>query len=191
MILLNDDSWEVKKVIGKGKGIFVKKNISKKTIIGDYLGIVLRPDEAIIDEGNFYLMYYHDHAVISPELNSVGVQLLNNSCDPNAWFYIYKGHTLVFAMRDILKGEEVTIPYLLPPITKFCNPCQHKCLCGSLNCRGTMHMTREKYSAWREFTENQSKETKRERIRYGENLKQLLNYPIIPQSYINQLMEIL
>ncbi|HEY5122970.1 MAG TPA: SET domain-containing protein, partial [Ignavibacteria bacterium] len=114
MLLLSSDYWEIRNTKNKGQGLFAKKNISKGRAIGDYLGTVLHPLDAIVNEENFYLMYYHDHAVISPDLKKPGIHLLNHSCIPNAFLYIHKGHTLIFARRNILKGEELTIPYLLP-----------------------------------------------------------------------------
>ncbi len=187
MILLPDEFWEIKSTKNKGRGIFARKNISEGTVIGDYVGKIMRPEEAIVDENNLYLMYYHDRAVVSPDLENPGVHLLNNSCDPNSWIYIYKGHTLAFARRKIAKGEELTIPYLLPPVNQFCNPCLHVCRCGNLNCTGTMHTSKEKYDKWRKLTDKQSMETKRERIRYGKELKILSDYPkLISQSYIEE-----
>jgi SET domain-containing protein len=190
-MLISDKYWEIKDAENKGRGLFAKKNILQGVLIGDYVGKVIRPEDAVVDEENFYLMYYHDRAVISPDLDKPGVHVLNNSCKPNCWFYIYEGHTLAFSMRKIKKGEELTIPYLLPPINKFCNPCPHVCKCGSRECTGTMHLSKDKYSAWRSLTEKQSMETKKERIKYGENLKILLSYPKIPISYINKVKEIL
>lgn len=191
MILLDESSWEVKEIKNKGKGIFAKKSITKGTIIGDYLGKIIRPEEAIVDESNFYLMYYSDRAVITPDLKTNGVHLLNNSCEPNSWLYIYKGHTLAFALRDIKKGEEITIPYLLSPQTEHCNPCPHICLCGELNCSGTMHMGVEKYKKWRSITDKQSRETRREKIVYGKELKKLSSYPKIKNDYIKEVSSLL
>src|ERR1035437_4362700 len=139
MILLLDKYWEIKNTKNKGRGIFAKIDIPQGLIIGDYIGKVIHPKDAVVDEENFYLMYYHDTAAISPDLKQPGIHLLNHSCVPNAWLYIYKGHTLAFALKKISKGEELTIPYLLSPIDEFCAPCLHVCKCGDLQCTGTMH----------------------------------------------------
>src|ERR1035437_4421969 len=120
MILLANDYWEIRKTIKKGRGIFTKKDIPKGAIIGDYIGKVIHPRDAVVDEENFYLMYYHDYAVIAPDLEKPGIHLLNHSCVPNVWLSIYQGHTLAFALDKIPKGEELTIPYLLSPKDEFC-----------------------------------------------------------------------
>lgn len=187
MILLPDNYWEVKNTKNKGRGIFAKKEIPKGKIIGDYLGVVLKPEETMVDESNFYLMRYHDHAVISPNLKKPGVHLLNNSCLPNCFIYMYYGHTLFFALRNIHKNEELTILYLLSPINKLCNPCLHICKCGSKNCKGTMHLSIDVFKKWRKLNEKQSRETKRERVSFGKELPMFSNYPKkIPEDYIRE-----
>lgn len=188
MLLLSSDYWEIKNTKNKGQGLFAKKNISKGRTIGDYLGTVLHPLDAIVNEENFYLMYYHDHAVISPDLKKPGIHLLNHSCIPNAFLYIHKGHTLIFARRNILKGKELTIPYLLPPKDEFCNPCPHVCKCGNLKCTKTMHLSKDIYGKWRKFSEQQAKKTEREKVTFGKELSRLSLYPKkISEDYIKEI----
>ncbi|MEK9176042.1 MAG: SET domain-containing protein [Patescibacteria group bacterium] len=188
MILLPDEYWEIRNTKNKGRGAFAMKDIPKGTVIGDYIGKILRPEDAIVDEEQIYLMYYHDHAVISPDLQKTGVHLLNHSCIPNCWLYTHKGHTLAFALRKILKGEELTIPYLLPPIDKFCDPCPHVCHCGNLNCSKTMHLSKERYKKWRKLNEKWANKTNRERVSFGKDLSLLSAYPKkVQESYIKEI----
>ena len=188
MILLTDEYLEIKKTKNKGRGIFAKENIPRGEVIGDYLGKIYRPEEVTVDEENIYLMYYHDRAVICPDLNEPGLHFLNNSCNPNCWLYVYKGHTLFFSRRCVDKREELTIPYLLPPINEFCSKCPHVCYCGELNCTGTMHLSTEKYRRWIKLNEEQTRKTKRKRITYGKDLRRLSKYPKkIPDAYIEEI----
>lgn len=192
MIFLPNNAWEVRTAPNKGRGLFAKQTIQQGTIIGDYIGKVIHPRDAIVDEEHFYLMYYHDRAAISPDLTKPGVHLLNNACIPNCSLYIYKGHTLAFALKDISSGEELTIRYLLAPQNDFCNPCKHTCRCGNSRCVGTMHLDQETYTQWRELTEAQTKETRRARIRYGKELPLLDVYPKeIPKEYIQKVVSTL
>ena len=39
-------------------------------------------------------------------------QYINHSCDPNADAFVIGGALLIFALRDIAPGEEVTVDYL-------------------------------------------------------------------------------
>jgi hypothetical protein len=186
MIILANDYWEVGNTKQKGRGIFAKKTIKKGKIIGDYLGKIIHPRDAVVDEENFYLMYYHDRAVITPDLSKPGIHLLNHACNPNAFLYTYKGHTLVFALKKIPKNEEITIPYLLSPKDGFCKPCLHNCECGDLRCTGTMHLLKDKYDKWREINGKWANKTKKMRISYGKSLPLLKCYPkVIPIDYIN------
>lgn len=195
MFLLKKNHWEVKKTKEKGYGIFLKKEITKGTIIGDYLGKVIETSKYDLknDKKGLYLMYYTDKAVIYPNLKKPGIHLLNHSCKPNCWIYTYSGHTLFFAIRDIKVGEELTISYLLAPKDITCNPCTHDCRCGSKTCTGTMHLTKEKFKKWQKFQDKNKKETKIAMFVFGKNLSKLNSYPKITSKnpiyeIINQLV---
>ena len=186
MFLLKDADWEVKKTKEKGRGIFCKKEIKAGTVIGDYLGKVLKTAEYDLekDKNGLYLMYLTDEVSIYPNLKKPDIHLLNHSCDPNCWIYIYCGHTLVFALKTIKSGEELTISYLLSP-DEDCKPCTHLCKCGSKYCRGTMHLTKEKYKIWQDFQNKERKKTKVAKFIIGKNLPKLNSYPkIIPTNPI-------
>lgn len=187
MILLAKDYWEIKETGKKGRGLFAKKDIPEGIVIGDYLGKVIHPQDAVVNENNFYLMYYHDSAAIMPNLDKPGIHLLNHSCLPNSWLYVYKGHALAFALKTILKGEEITIPYLLSPKDKFCDPCLHTCECGHLKCNQTMHLTKEQYRKWRKLNDKWASKTKREKVVIGQDLPRLSSYPkTISKDYIRE-----
>ena len=57
---------------------------------------------------------------------------VNHSCDPNTW--LEDAHRLS-AMRDIKKGEEITVDYALFDHDEERSD-HWKCKCGSPNCRG-------------------------------------------------------
>lgn len=180
MFLIPESSWEIKEVEGMGRGVFAKQDIQPGTIIGDYIGKMLKPeDEEHVDNaGHFYLMYYHDRASIYPDLKKPGIYLFNHSCAPNCWMYVYKGHILFFALRHIFKGEQLTVSYLLSPLDKTCAPCTHLCKCDSPLCFQTMHMSEKRYDEWSEFEgSGRYKDTKRERVTYGKDLPLLKEYP--------------
>lgn len=179
MFLLPGDHWIVKNTKKKGRGIYTQRDIEGGTVIGDYLGKVIKPsDENDIDESkNFYLMYYHDRASIFPDLTKPGIHLFNNSCTPNCWMYTYRGHTLYFALRHIFAGEELTVSYLVSPQDKYCNPCTHLCKCDSILCTQTMHLSEKRYKEWAKIHDEQAKKTKREPIKFGTDLPPLSSYP--------------
>ncbi len=179
MFLISNDFWQIKKTKEKGLGVFAKKNIKAGTIIGDYLGKVIKTAEYDLEKDKFglYLMYYSDEASIYPNLKKPGPHLLNHSCTPNCWIYNYRGHTLFFALRKIKPGEELTISYLLSPKDETCKDCPHNCKCDSKFCTGTMHLARDKYEKWQEFQNQKSKKTRRAKAVIGKNLPKLKTYP--------------
>ncbi len=181
MFLLKDDYWQIKKTKEKGYGVFVKKKIKAGTIIGDYLGKVIKTAEYDLykDKEGIYLMYFTDQAAIYPDLKKPGIHLVNHSCAPNCWIYTYKGHTLFFALRNIEPKEELTISYLLSPKDEICNPCTHICKCGSKFCTGTWHLSKDKYERWQKFQNREKKKTKTAKFIFGKNLPKLASYPKI------------
>lgn len=181
MFLLAPGFWQIKKTKKCGLGVFAKKEIGAGTVIGDYLGKVIKTKEydPASDKKGLFLMYFTDQACIYPNLKKPGIHLLNHSCTPNCWIYIYRGHTLFFALRKIFPGEELTISYLLSPKDKTCNPCTHKCKCTSKFCTGTMHLTHVKYEKWQKFQNKQKRETKTSQYIFGKNLPKLTSYPKI------------
>lgn len=178
MFLIKKSFWEAKETKGKGQGIFAKKGINEGTVIGDYLGKVIKIEEYDLEEDQkgLYLMYLTDQAAIYPDLTVPGIHLLNHACEPNCWMYFYKGHTLFFAIRNINPGEELTISYLLSPKGN-CDPCLHDCKCGSKKCSGTMHLTEEKYELWQKFQVDQKVKENKLKLVFNEDLPRLKSYP--------------
>ena len=67
---MKDDFWQIKKAREKGLGVFAKKEIKAGTVIGDYLGKLIKTAEYNLDNDKkgLYLMYYTDQASIYPDL---------------------------------------------------------------------------------------------------------------------------
>ncbi|MEK7533575.1 MAG: SET domain-containing protein [Patescibacteria group bacterium] len=190
MFLISNDSWNVKRTKEKGCGVFAKKGILAGTVIGDYLGKVVHlADYDPNNEKGMYLMYFTDQAFIYPDITKPGIHLLNHSCRPNCWIYVYHGHMLFFALRNIDAGEELTISYLLSPKDDTCNPCTHICKCKSAHCTGTMHLPQKKYTMWQQFKNEERKKTKTVKFVIGKNLCKLTGYPKrIPYSPMYDVM---
>ena len=179
MFILNNDSWKVKKTLKQGLGVFATKKIKLGTVISDYLGKIIRNADydMDLDKKGLYLMYYDDQKSIYPDLSKPGPHLINHSCSPNCWIYIYYGHTLFFALKDIDPGEELTISYLLFPNEGTCNPCTHICSCGSKTCNKTMHLSKYKYDIWQKFQHSENIKMRRKRVLINQYLPMLPSYP--------------
>lgn len=153
MFFISRDYFLIKKTKDKGRGVFAKKVIKTKTIIGEYTGTKIKIAEYDLDKDKdgLYLMFLNDKHAIYPDLNTEDLHLINHSCKPNCWIFNWKKHVYFFALRNIKIGEELTISYLLPPKDKTCNPCTHDCKCGGKNCTGTMHQSEANFKKWQKF----------------------------------------
>lgn len=191
MFLLPKSYWEIRSTKNKGRGVFALRDIKAGVVIGDYLGRVIHPNEedSYEKKHGFYSMYYHNNASIFPDPKKNGIHIINHSCAPNCWMYTYKGHTLYFAIRNIFKGEELTISYLLGPQGDDCNPCEDQCRCKSINCTQTMHMPEKKYKAWVAHDDKKFKKTKAAPIQFNTELSPLPSYPkTIPDNTLYTLI---
>lgn len=188
MFLLPEDYWEIKKTKTKGRGVFARKSIPEGTLVGDYLGKLIRLENIDFDEEKkkLFLMYYDDRIGIYPDLRKPGVHLINHSCSPNCWLIRHKNHTIIFALKNISKGEELTISYLLPPKMN-CDPCNHQCFCKSVSCKGSMHLTDAGYKQWQEFQDKVDSKDEPKRDIIASELKPLKKYPTIPKKLISQI----
>jgi len=63
-----------------------------------------------------------------------GTHYINHSCQPSAYMRTTYGHVLFFALRDIERGEEITIDY-----EQTLHSDSKRCYCGAPNCRGTIN----------------------------------------------------
>lgn len=184
MFLISKDYWEIKETTHKGRGVFAKQIIDPGIVLGDFLGKILPPEQDIF-EGPFYSMHYNDNAIIMPDATEDGIHLVNHSCMPNCEIYPYKQHVILFALRKIFPGEELTFNYFIDPPTDGKEPTQmYPCNCGSMLCHGTMNTTvtlKKKIETFTETIEKNEYDTQLQ-VPYGEKLSPLASYPKIVED---------
>lgn len=184
MFLLPADHYQIKKTAKKGRGIFARKEIPAGTIIGDYLGRLIKDEEIEAIEKKHgdasYAMDYNNNglSIFPQNIKADGIHLINHSCSANCEAYFYYGHTLYFALRRILPGEEFTIDYGYDPYDfESGEPSVPCCHCGSLFCRGTMYSNSERLKRFGLFCRRETKGQKFKAQRAGEILLPLTKYP--------------
>lgn len=156
MFLISPLWYHVKKIKGKGRGVFALHDIEPGTVIGDYLGKIIKPYSNNEKKNGLYDMQCGVHYDVMADPKKIGIHLINHSCANNCEMYPYRGgHVLFVALRKILKGEELTINYGLGVQDEKDIPCAlHACHCGSKICRGTMHEAENHYERWYEDWES-------------------------------------
>ena len=125
---------EIRKSDTQGRGLFAKEPIRKGEIVSVRGGhIITRQMETEIEKPEDYWGYpIADEFVLAP-LNTQEVEdvmmFLNHSCEPNVGIL---GQIIFVAMRNIDRGEELTIDYAMFGANKE----PMRCNCRSSNCRG-------------------------------------------------------
>ena len=82
-----------------------------------------------------YLFTLDAYWTIDGSVGGSGAQYINHSCEPNLVARIVKGHIIYVALRDIKRGEELTLDYHFDKKVE-----KVPCHCGSLKCRGTINL---------------------------------------------------
>ena len=138
MKTIEDGRFEVKDgKPGTGKGLFTRDTISKGSFVIEYTGIHIPTKEADEHRGR-YLFQLDDEWTIDGEASHGVAKYINHSCEPNMEARIKKGadavnHIMMYALRSIGKGEELTLDYGDEYFNDFIRPVG--CKCGSKNCR--------------------------------------------------------
>jgi SET domain-containing protein len=68
-----------------------------------------------------------------------GTQYVNHCCEPNCFMRITRGHIIIYALRDISPGEELTLDY-----GETYHPDSKLCRCGAASCRVTLNPPRKR-----------------------------------------------
>jgi len=116
-----------------GLGLFAGSSIKAREKIGEFEGEQVSIREArrraktkeviaIVECGNFAL-----DATDSKR----GFRFINHSCDPNTFTRVTDIRAEFYALRDIRKGEELTVDY-----EESHHDGKLPCRCGAGNCRG-------------------------------------------------------
>lgn len=109
MTLLHSELVEVKRVRGKGRGVFAKSFISEGTVI-ERVPVLVLPTEDVETTplADYVFEWGRDTVALALGYGS----LYNHSYEPNARYDDVGQRTKEFsALRDIYPGEEITVNY--------------------------------------------------------------------------------
>jgi hypothetical protein len=183
MFIIPKTDYAIRSSRKKGRGAFALKDIEAGTVIGDYIGTIIKSDSNDEKVNGLYDMRGGVRYDILADPKEDGIHLINHSCANNCDAYPYGGHILYVALRKIFKGEEITVNYGLGGADEKDITCgMHACHCNSKICTGTMHEAEERYDAWYDAWEKLVKRNfgawyRKVPGRYGERLRLLEAYP--------------
>ncbi|XP_057689672.1 histone-lysine N-methyltransferase 2B isoform X2 [Corythoichthys intestinalis] len=126
-----------------GRGLFCKRNIEGGEMVIEYAGIVIRSvltdkREKYYDGKGIgcYMFRIDDFDVVDATMHGNAARFINHSCEPNCYSRVInvegRKHIVIFALRKIYRGEELTYDYKFP-IEDASN--KLNCNCGARRCR--------------------------------------------------------
>ncbi|KAM4725415.1 histone-lysine N-methyltransferase 2B isoform 2-T2 [Anableps anableps] len=126
-----------------GRGLFCKRNIDAGEMVIEYAGTVIRAvltdkREKYYDSKGIgcYMFRIDDFDVVDATMQGNAARFINHSCEPNCYSRVInvdgRKHIVIFALRKIYRGEELTYDYKFP-IEDDDNKLH--CNCGARRCR--------------------------------------------------------
>ncbi|XP_034560328.1 histone-lysine N-methyltransferase 2B isoform X2 [Notolabrus celidotus] len=126
-----------------GRGLFCKRNIEAGEMVIEYAGTVIRSvltdkREKYYDGKGIgcYMFRIDDFEVVDATMQGNAARFINHSCEPNCYSRVINvdgcKHIVIFALRKIYRGEELTYDYKFPIEDE--NSKLH-CNCGARRCR--------------------------------------------------------
>lgn len=116
-----------------GLGCFATAYFPKNSLVAKYAGERISHAEAMWrmtgPSGKHICQLDMDH-YIDGSVGGNETQYINHSCEPNADVLVFDGLMIVFALKEILPGEEITVDYL----NSF-DQDQALCECHTASCR--------------------------------------------------------
>lgn len=137
-------SYLTMKVTNKGKSVFANRHFEANSFIIEFRGKVYTMDEykkRLVPCNNHFLQI-SDDLFLGP--TRTPDNYINHSCNPNTGIRIMGNSVLLFAIKNIHKGEEITFDYSTTMAEDYW---EMDCRCGSKYCRGKVrdfkHLPRE------------------------------------------------
>ncbi|XP_019723294.1 histone-lysine N-methyltransferase 2A [Hippocampus comes] len=126
-----------------GRGLFCKRNIEAGEMVIEYSGTVIRSvltdkREKYYDSKGIgcYMFRIDDFDVVDATMQGNAARFINHSCEPNCYSRVInvdgRKHIVIFALRKIYRGEELTYDYKFPIEDE---ESKLRCNCGARRCR--------------------------------------------------------
>ncbi|XP_069372843.1 histone-lysine N-methyltransferase 2B isoform X2 [Paralichthys olivaceus] len=108
-----------------GRGLYCKRNIEAGEMVIEYAGTVIRSVLTDMREKYYdskgigcYMFRIDDFDVVDATMQGNAARFINHSCEPNCYSRVInvdgRKHIVIFALRKIYRGEELTYDYKFP-----------------------------------------------------------------------------
>ncbi|HYW48693.1 MAG TPA: SET domain-containing protein-lysine N-methyltransferase [Bryobacteraceae bacterium] len=119
------------------RGVYTLERIPARRKVIEYTGerISRRETKRRASGPLTYLFALDDYWTVDGAVGGSGAEIINHSCEPNLYSWVFKGHILYMSRRTINPGEELTVDY------RFSDDVGRvRCRCGARECRGTINL---------------------------------------------------
>lgn len=126
----------------EGKGCFAATGFRKGRKIAEYAGERISRAEVahrLTGKRRIRICGIDSYWAIDGSHGGNGTQYINHSCAPNCFMRVVRGHILIFALRDIHEGDEITLDYV-----DSYHSDKTPCRCGADSCRSTINKINRK-----------------------------------------------
>lgn len=124
-----------------GRGLYSKRDIDAGEMVIEYAGQVIRSvltdkRERLYESRGIgcYMFRIDEDQVVDATTHGNAARFINHSCDPNCYSKVIavfgQKHIIIYALRKIHKGEELTYDYKFPK-----EDVKIPCSCGARRCR--------------------------------------------------------
>lgn len=124
-----------------GRGLYSKRDIDAGEMVIEYAGQVIRSvltdkRERLYESRGIgcYMFRIDEDQVVDATTHGNAARFINHSCDPNCYSKVIavfgQKHIIIYALRKIYKGEELTYDYKFPK-----EDVKIPCSCGARRCR--------------------------------------------------------
>ncbi|GAB0097431.1 Histone-lysine N-methyltransferase trithorax [Sergentomyia squamirostris] len=124
-----------------GRGLFCTRDIEAGEMVIEYAGELIRATLTDKRENYYeskgigcYMFRIDDNFVVDATMRGNAARFINHSCEPNCYSKVVDilghKHIIIFALRRIVPGEELTYDYKFP-----FEDVKIPCSCGSKRCR--------------------------------------------------------
>lgn len=124
-----------------GRGLYSKRDIDAGEMVIEYAGEVIRSvltdkRERLYESRGIgcYMFRMDEDEVVDATTRGNAARFINHSCDPNCYSKVIaifgQKHIVIYALRKIYKGEELTYDYKFPK-----EDVKIPCSCGARRCR--------------------------------------------------------
>lgn len=119
-----------------GQGAFADEAIPARRKIGEITGEAISVREArrrAKGQARIMIVEITERRAIDASRSDDPLRFTNHSCEPNAVLRIRQGRVEFYAMRDVARGEELTVDY-----GETHHDGRLACRCGASTCAGTL-----------------------------------------------------